>query len=463
MPIMKQKSIPALFLIALFLALLALGPRMARADDEVSADFFYNTLTPYGEWVDVGDYGACWHPTGVDADWVPYTDGYWAYTDAGWTWVSYEDFGGIVYHYGRWMRVDGEGWCWAPDYEWAPAWVSWRRNDDYIGWAPLPPEARWRGEIGFSIWVDSTYDIGPGYYSFCRFRDFGDPVLRGVIINREENFALIGRTTNITNITYTNFGGARVVFNGGPDFAAIRAVTARPIPALALVRTGLRGGGPGGIASRMVGNQLVVAAPVVSAPRDPNFFKGKTKRVIEAGKVTKGWAGVKDPAAAQQLRQQIQAQTKGVRPETSHAHPVVAAELRAVPTHANANANRNEVEPVAGNPRGKNENPVPSTTKTTQPFRVPGAPVAPAAPHVNAPKENPVAVAKPEIHKPAPPTQPIEKEAIVQPPSRVVEPREVPRSLPPAPATVNNPRKSSTPPGKDKDNRKDKDKDRNGN
>src|SRR2546423_9736807 len=29
-----------------------------------------------------------------------------------------------------------------PGDEWAPAWVSWRSSKDYVGWAPLPPEAR---------------------------------------------------------------------------------------------------------------------------------------------------------------------------------------------------------------------------------------------------------------------------------------------------------------------------------
>jgi hypothetical protein len=342
MPIMHQKSIPLFVLMAIFAALFALRGQPARADDEVSPDFFYDALAPYGEWVDVGDYGSCWHPTGVDADWAPYTDGYWAYTDAGWTWVSYEDFGGIVYHYGRWMRVEGEGWCWTPDYEWAPAWVSWRSNDDYVGWAPLPPEARWRRDAGFNAWVDSDYDIGPGYYSFCRYRDFGAPVLRGVIVNRDENFALVGRTTNITNITYNNFGGGHIVFNGGPNFARLKGITAHPIPALRLVQNShfdpaqLRGGGAGKlIASRMVGNQLIVAAPLITAPTDPNFLKGRIKKSIEAGKVTKGWAGVKDPAARQELRQQIQAQTKGLKPETAHARPVAATELQTLPPRSN--------------------------------------------------------------------------------------------------------------------------------
>src|SRR4051794_5397478 len=94
----------------LLLCLALFVPRLARADEEVSFDYFYDNLKPYGEWVDVADYGLCWHPSDVSEDWAPYTDGYWAYTDAGWTWVSYEDFGGIVYHYGRWVRVNDEGW-----------------------------------------------------------------------------------------------------------------------------------------------------------------------------------------------------------------------------------------------------------------------------------------------------------------------------------------------------------------
>jgi len=439
---MKLKPIPISILTALFVALCAFHPRIARAQDEVSPDFFYDSLSPYGEWVDVGDYGPCWHPAGVDENWAPYTDGYWAYTDAGWTWVSYEDFGGVVYHYGRWMRVDGEGWCWKPGYEWAPAWVSWRRNEEYIGWAPLPPEARWRGDIGFSVWVDSEFDIGPGYYSFCRFRDFGAPVLRPVIIDPAQNFVLIGKTRNITNMTYTNFGGARVIFNGGPNFAALRGVTAHPIPALTLVQNShfdpaqLHGPGAGRlIASRTAGNQLIVAAPLVAAPADPNFLKGKTTKVIAAGKVTKGWSGVKDPAAAQQLRQQIQAQTKGVMPETAHARPVAAAELKLVPAHAHT---------VAADP-----------AVVAKPAVVPAAVV----PHVNPPKENPAFVEKPEIHKP---TAPAPREAITQPQPHVV-PREAPHSFPPTPAPANNVKKGNAPPpGKDKDKDK-KDKDRPGN
>src|ERR1700687_2264655 len=163
------------------------APRQANGA-EVSVDFFYNNLSG-GSWIEVGDYGYCWQPdVAASADWRPYSDGYWAYTDLGWTWVSYEDFGWATYHYGRWVRLSGRGWVWVPgrdeDLEWGPAWVSWRTGGDYIGWAPLPPA---RGGIyaGVSIGghVDIDFDIGPAYYNFCEVRYIGEPVLRERIVD----------------------------------------------------------------------------------------------------------------------------------------------------------------------------------------------------------------------------------------------------------------------------------------
>src|SRR6266487_1132771 len=65
---------------------------------DVSVDFFYNNLSG-GNWIDAADYGYGWQPDVAvnDPNWRPYADGYWAYTDDGWTWVSYEDFGWATY------------------------------------------------------------------------------------------------------------------------------------------------------------------------------------------------------------------------------------------------------------------------------------------------------------------------------------------------------------------------------
>ena len=337
-------------LFILFLALLfaVAAPSRAQARPALSFDFFYDSLSPYGEWIEVGDEGLCWTPSDVDPDWAPYSDGYFAFTDGGWTWVSYEEFGGIVYHYGRWIHLDGGRWCWKPDYEWAPAWVSWRSSDDYVGWAPLPPEARWRPEIGFGIWVDRDYDIGPGYYNFCRVRDFGAPVLRTVIINRTENIFIIRGTVNITNITYNNsYGGGPVIFTGGPSFSTMSRFSSRPIPRLKLVQNANfdpehwkdHRGKNGKLAfnSEKMGDQLNVFAPDVKPPKDFSPFKSKVKMVVPGEKVNKGWGMAKNPDEEKELRKEIQRQAKGFTPDSAPARAVGAAEFKDVPKKGDAN------------------------------------------------------------------------------------------------------------------------------
>src|SRR2546423_14299072 len=79
-----------------------------RAD--VSVNFFYDNLNG-GNWDEVADYVYVWQPdAATSADWRPYTDGYWAYTGGGWTWVSYEGFGLVHYHYGALVRLGDYRW-----------------------------------------------------------------------------------------------------------------------------------------------------------------------------------------------------------------------------------------------------------------------------------------------------------------------------------------------------------------
>jgi len=75
----------------------------------------------------------------VQPGWQPYLYGRWAWTDAGWAWISEEPFGWATYHYGRWAVLDDGGWGWLPGRVWAPAWVAWRYNDGYAAWCPLGP------------------------------------------------------------------------------------------------------------------------------------------------------------------------------------------------------------------------------------------------------------------------------------------------------------------------------------
>src|SRR5881398_917108 len=183
------------------LAMLVFGAsalQQARAD--VSIDFFYDNLSG-GNWIDVEGYGYGWQPDLAvnDQNWRPYADGYWAYTDLGWTWVSYEDFGWATYHYGRWAKLSDVGWVWVPgrdaDLEWGPAWVSWRTGGEYIGWAPLPPETSSVVESRpLTGHLDVEFNIGPEYYNFVDVRYIGEPVLRERIVAPAQNITYIQQT-----------------------------------------------------------------------------------------------------------------------------------------------------------------------------------------------------------------------------------------------------------------------------
>jgi len=304
-----------LLLLALAAVLAVLFPRSAGAS--VSFEFFYENLNPYGEWIDTDDYGPCWRPSGMDAEWAPYTDGYWAYTDAGWTWVSYEDFGSVTYHYGRWVRIDGYGWIWKPDYEWAPAWVSWRYSDDYVGWAPLPPEARWDIGLGISFSIDRDCDIGPGYYSFCETRHFGSPVLRNVLVRRSENVRIIHKTVNITNISYDR--DKRVIHNGGPDYRRISDRSQRRIETLRLERRSDwdRRGGKLPPAQR-VGQGLVVVAPEIKKSGNPVPPPGVKRRVGKA-KVDRGWNHIADTGERRRVAEKMRGESEGRSREKASA------------------------------------------------------------------------------------------------------------------------------------------------
>jgi hypothetical protein len=145
----------------------------AKPIQAVSFDFFYSSLSPYGEWIDLQDGVTAWRPNNISPDWKPYSIGRWSWTNNGWYWDSDEPFGWATYHYGRWYNDENYGWIWVPDYEWAPAWVEWRYDNDYIGWAPLPPYASFSSNLGirFSLGWHSHYRSWNfvNYGHFCDF------------------------------------------------------------------------------------------------------------------------------------------------------------------------------------------------------------------------------------------------------------------------------------------------------
>jgi uncharacterized protein DUF6600 len=193
----------------------AYAPASALAYGYDDADLFYNDLAPYGQWIEVRDYGRCWRPHGVGSDWQPYTEGHWEYTEYGWTWVSDEPWGWAPYHYGRWFYEPAYGWLWAPERQWAPAWVVWRRGGGHIGWAPAPPGwgPTWRRRA-----------VEPRHYCFVEERRFAEPRVKHYVTRR--NPGLVNSTREVTSYTVVDNN----VHNRSIGVEDVEKVTGRLIP-----------------------------------------------------------------------------------------------------------------------------------------------------------------------------------------------------------------------------------------
>ena len=356
---------------------------LQQARAEVSVDYFYDNLSG-GNWVEVEGYGYGWQPDLAvnDSNWRPYADGYWAYTDDGWTWISYEDFGWATYHYGRWANLSDYGWVWFPgeDLDWGPAWVSWRTGGNYVGWAPLPPRGPGVVYAGRPIGpqVDIEFDIGPEYYNFCETRYIGEPVLRNYIAPPVQNVTYINNTVNVTNITVQN----NVVYNYGPNYEVLSAQSARPIQRLSIERqsvTNLSEAAKSGTLTKVQGNKLVVAAPPKFAKAPPTAKPPVVKTKVAQPKLNRGWAGVPNEA---QLKQKIKTENpRNVPPPTRAAARGGQAPPTAVGGSPAAPAAR-AAPPVSPGVRGKAGR-VPPLAKGTPPgarTTLPEAKPTPAGP-----------------------------------------------------------------------------------
>jgi len=330
----------------------------SRSETRSTASYgmFYEKLDSFGEWRETNDYGYVFQPHEAETsrDWRPYTEGHWVYSDAGWTWVSDEPFGWATYHYGRWVKLRRVGWVWVPGEEWAPAWVSWRSSKDYVGWAPLPPEARFDRRSGIQNWADSYYDIGPDQYSFVPSNEFGAEHVRRAVVPAERNINIVVETTNVTRITFAN----AMVVNEGPNYDEFRSRGQRPIERYRLRRERNFEGPP-----RVTGNELQVSVPVLNAVT--NIFRPRRvkERVTEVN-VDNGWTSVSDRSAAERARTKIRA----------------------------------EATPPPNAPSKKFVRPT-ETSPTPAPSTAPASPAATTQPAATAATSSPVASASPRTHR----------------------------------------------------------------
>jgi len=218
----------------LLAAILACAAALAlpAAAQQPDADYseFYQALEPHGQWIQHPRWGLVWSPNAQqDESWRPYSRGQWVYTDEhGWYWETEEDWGWAPYHYGRWIFDEDFGWIWIPGREWGPAWVTWRYSDDYVGWAPLPPEAVWepdRGEVTFAY---TTYESPRWAHMWCfvPIAYIATPRVWHHFAPRYRNAYFVGRTRYVPAYTVVD----RRVFNRGLDVRLVERFSRQPVP-----------------------------------------------------------------------------------------------------------------------------------------------------------------------------------------------------------------------------------------
>jgi hypothetical protein len=238
-------------------------PHPSRMD----TSYFYDYLSPYGMWVYHSPYGYVWIPERLGYDWRPYSYGQWVWTDYGWTWVSYHRWGWVPFHYGRWGWDRYLGWFWLPDTVWGPAWVSWRRGDLYIGWAPLPPEARFVVGVGIS---SLPYTLNNSYWVFVEYPYFLNSRLNRYVLPVERNLTIINYTVVRTNIVVRN----NRVINRGIDVEYVSRAAKQRVSKYELSPSARPG------PSRVRANNVEIYSP----PIEKNET-AKPKKVLEKNEV----------------------------------------------------------------------------------------------------------------------------------------------------------------------------------
>jgi probable HAF family extracellular repeat protein len=413
------------------------GPGQAQPvteSDQDDYDVFYSGLSSdEGNWVEAGNYGYCFRPR-VSADWRPYQDGHWVWTDRGWYWSSNERFGWATYHYGRWANIDGNGWCWVPGNQWAPAWVSWRESNEHVGWAPLPPEADISVNRSISSWSDSYYGIGPAAYAFINFSHWREPSYARFIERPERNVQIIRETRNVTNIVTNN----NVINNFGPQAQMVARRTNHNIPQVKLAFN--RAADPRAhYGQTRQGNQLNVIAPPANLNPQARQAPSVQNR-IENPQVERGWRGVKTqdaenlkktiadqnptpnnlPKPAPLVRPRIGGERQGAATPGAAAAPVLpGSPAPVVGQKPPANLlkpgarppNANVAPGATPNPQAPGRKPIPPNLLGAKPFATPGRspvgpggkPTVPASPGPNQSPNGNVPGATPGAPKGAPP------------------------------------------------------------
>ncbi len=238
----------------------------AQPGVSVSIQTFYDELEPYGQWIDDPELGYVWAPD-AGPDFKPYaTNGHWAATEFGNTWVSDYDWGWAAFHYGRWRFANDYGWEWIPGTEWGPAWVNWRTGGDYYGWAPLGPG------INIDLSFGANYYEPDNYWIFAPRRYVYEPNIYRYYLPANRNINIIHNTTIINNV-YSN-NNCRYIAGPRPD--DVRRYTNAPVN-IYNINDSRRPGG-----ARIRNNTLNIYRPQIASNQN-NDNRPEPNRVINRG------------------------------------------------------------------------------------------------------------------------------------------------------------------------------------
>ena len=371
---------------------------------------FYNRLAPYGNWIWLqGQY--VWVPQSVGPAWRPYTVGRWVFTDRyGWMWSSNEPFGWATYHYGRWGFSNRVGWFWVPGNRWAPAWVSWRKSNDYLAWAPLPPAY----DEGVSIEFNAR-GVPDYYWQVVPNRDFlSDDLPRRIVRDKNRFNPILRETQPLGNVTINN---NNVVVNNAVNVTYVEEKTNEKVVVHKVEKTKDEKK-----ASKVQGDSVEIFQPAGDKTPDP-VAPPKPKQIEEV-------------AAESKTKQQ-----GGGAPSTDQL--LVPPEIKTPPLPEAAQTGPSAASPKDGQPAvGEVVPPPPPPPPPPSPAEGAAPPPPPAEDAAPPPQAEEAAPPPPPSEGAAPPPPPPAEEAAPPPPP----PPPAEEAAPPAPPPPPAPAEETTPP-----------------
>jgi hypothetical protein len=204
---MSPKSAPRLVCAALIAALAlplsaALPSGLPFAASSAQAGIVTSheaTLASYGSFYDHPKYGKVWMPSADVAPmgWHPYQPCHWVNTKYGWYFQDNTPWGAIVHHYGRWTHEPKLGWMWIPGEEFSPGWVVWRTSEQWVGWAPTPPDQDMKT-------LDADDFNSDKMWTFMETAKFAKGCTDGAVVAAAQVPVLLAQTTIVKEFVFVD-------------------------------------------------------------------------------------------------------------------------------------------------------------------------------------------------------------------------------------------------------------------